>query len=99
MQHIIHDWDDERSLKILGNLRRALEGRKDGRVIIVDAIVRENSDPDMSKWLDLEMLLLPGGRERTRREWDELMAQAGFAITKAVPIALGKSVIEARLVV
>lgn len=97
MQHIIHDWDDERSLKILANCRKALEGSKEGRLIIVDAIVQENSDPDMSKWLDLEMLLLPGGRERTRREWDALMTQAGFTITKAVPIALGKSVIEVRL--
>jgi len=97
MQHIIHDWNDERSLKILGNCRRALEGRRDGRLIIVDAIVQENSEPDMSKWLDLEMLLMPGGRERTRREWDALFARAGFEITKAVPIAMGKSVIEARV--
>jgi hypothetical protein len=97
MQHIIHDWNDERSLKILGNVRKALKDRKDGRLIIVDCIVGEASGPDMSKWLDLEMLLMPGGRERTRKEWDTLMAQAGFEITKAVPIALGKAVIEARL--
>jgi len=97
MQHIIHDWDNERSLKILANCRKALEGRKDGRLIIVDAIVQENSGSDMSKWLDLEMLVLPGGRERTRREWDSLMSRAGFEITKTVPIAMAKNVIEARL--
>jgi len=97
MQHIIHDWNDERSLKLLGNLRNALEGGTKGRVIIVDCIVGEASGPDMSKWLDLEMLLMPGGRERTRAEWDSLMSRAGFEITKAVPIAMGKSVIEARL--
>ena len=51
----------------------------------------------MSKWLDLEMMLMPGGRERTRSEWDALMAQAGFAITQTEPIAMGKSVIEARV--
>jgi O-methyltransferase len=97
MQHIIHDWDDEKSLKILANVKKALEGRKDGRLIIVDAIVSEDSTPDMSKWLDLEMLLMPGGRERTRREWDSLFARAGFEITKTAPVAMSKSVIEARV--
>lgn len=97
MQHIIHDWDDEKSLKILGNVRKALEGRADGRLIIVDCIVEDASGPDMSKWLDLEMMLMPGGRERTRKEWDALMSKAGFEITKTVPIAMGKSVIEARV--
>lgn len=97
MQHIIHDWDDERSLKILGNCRRALEGRKDGRLLVVDSVVPENSDPHVSKWLDLEMLLMPGGRERTRGEWDALFAKAGFEITRIVPMQAAESVIEARL--
>ncbi len=97
MQHIIHDWDDERSLKILGNCRRALEGRKDGRLLIVDSVVPENSDPHMSKMLDLEMLLMPGGRERTRGEWDALFAKAGFEIARIVPMRAAESVIEARV--
>jgi len=98
LQHIIHDWADEPALKILGNLRRALDGRKDGRLLIADSVIEENSAPDSSKWLDLEMLLMPGGRERTKKEWHELLAQAGFEITRIVPTrGMGKSVIEARV--
>jgi hypothetical protein len=97
MQHIIHDWADEPALKILANCRRALEGRKDGRLIIVDAVVPETSEPHFSKLLDLEMLLMPGGRERTEREWRELFANAGFEITRIVPLQAAESVIEARV--
>lgn len=97
LQHIIHDWDDERSLKILANCRQALEGRKDGRVLIVDSVVPENSEPHPSKWLDLEMLLMPGGRERTDGEWRALFAKAGFEITRIVPMRAAESVIEAQI--
>src|ERR1700739_4637888 len=85
MQHIIHDWADEPALKILANCRRALEGRTDGRLIIVDAVVPETSEPQPSKILDLEMLLMPGGRERNGREWRVLLDKAGFEITRIVP--------------
>ena len=97
MQHIIHDWADEPALKILVNCRRALEGRKDGRLIIVDSVVPETSEPHFSKILDLEMLLMPGGRERTEREWRELFTKAGFEITQIVPMQAAESVIEARV--
>ena len=97
MQHIIHDWADDRALTILTNCRRALEGRKGGRLIIVDAVVPESPEPHFSKMLDLEMLLMPGGRERTEREWRELLGAAGFEITRIVPMKSSESVIEARL--
>jgi O-methyltransferase len=97
MQHILHDWNDERSLKILANCRRALEGCRDGRLIVVDSVVPENSQPHPSKWLDLEMLLMPGGRERTETEWRELFAKAGFEITRILPMKAAESLIEARV--
>jgi hypothetical protein len=107
MQHIIHDWADEPALKILANCRRALEGRKEdsrkqegqkaGRLIIVDAVVPETSEPHFSKMLDLEMLLMPGGRERTEREWRDLFSKAGFEITQIVSMQAAESVIEARI--
>ena len=97
MQHIIHDWDDEPALKILSNCRRALEGRPGGVLLIVDSVVPQNSEPHVSKWLDLEMLLMPGGRERTEPEWHELMNKAGFEITRIVPMKAPESVIEARV--
>ncbi len=97
MQHIIHDWDDERALKILANCRRALAGRPAGRLLIVDCVVPENSDPHLSKWLDIEMLLMPGGRERTEAEWRTLLAQAGLEIARIIPMQAAESLIEARL--
>jgi hypothetical protein len=95
LQHIIHDWDDEHALKILRNIRKALAGRKHGRVLIVDAVLPESSEPHPAKLLDLVMLTVPGGRERTEPEWRDLLAKAGFRISRIVPTKVGKSVIEA----
>lgn len=97
LQHIIHDWDDEHALQILKNLRHAMQGYAERRVIIVDCVLPENSEPHFGKLVDLEMLLMPGGRERTEREWRELFAKAGFQITRIVPTRSANSVIEARL--
>jgi hypothetical protein len=95
MQHIIHDWDDEHCLKILGNVKQALAGRDNGRLIVVDAVLPENSQPHPSKFLDLMMMVFPGGRERTESEWRALFAQAGFTITRIVPTKAPDSLIEA----
>lgn len=97
MQHIIHDWDDEPALKILGNCREALHGQKNGKLLVVDSVVPQGPEPHFSKLLDLEMLLMPGGRERTEREFHALFAKAGFEITRMVPTHRPDSVIEARL--
>jgi hypothetical protein len=96
MQHIIHDWDDEPALKILENCRRALDGAKNARLLVVDSVIPEGPEPHFAKMLDIEMLLMPGGRERTEREWRDLFARAGFEITRIVPTRAAESVIEAR---
>ncbi len=97
MQHIIHDWDDEPALKILGNCREALQGQKNGRLLVVDSVIPQTPQPHFGKLLDLEMLLMPGGRERTEPEFRTLFAKAGFEITRIVPTSRPDSVIEARL--
>lgn len=95
MQHIIHDWDDESALKILRNVRQALAPRANGRLIVVDIVLPEDSQPHPGKLLDLIMLMFPGGRERTEAEWRRLLDKAGFMITKIVSTNLADSVIEA----
>jgi O-methyltransferase/methyltransferase family protein len=95
LQHIIHDWDDEHALKILRNIRKALTDRNRGRLLVVDAVLPENSNPHPAKLLDLVMLTVPGGRERTEPEWHELCTKSGFKISRIVPTRVGKSVIEA----
>jgi hypothetical protein len=97
MQHIIHDWDDEPALKILGNCRQALQGRKNGKLLVVDSVIPQTPEPHFGKLLDLEMLLMPGGRERTEPEFRTLFAKAGFEITRIVPTSRPDSIIEARL--
>ncbi len=97
MQHIIHDWNDEPALKILGNVRQALTGRPHGRLVVVDMVLPEDSRPHPGKLLDLLMLMLPGGRERTESEWRALLAKAGFTITRIVPTKAADSVIEATI--
>jgi hypothetical protein len=97
MQHIIHDWADEPALKILGNCRQALQAHKKGKLLVVDSVIPETPEPHFGKLLDLEMLLMPGGRERTERELRALFAKAGFEITRIVPTRAPDSVIEARL--
>jgi hypothetical protein len=95
MQHILHDWSDELALKILGNARQALAGCPNGRLIIVDMVLPEDSKPHPGKLLDLLMLMFPGGRERTESEWRDLLARGSFRITRIVPTKAPDSVIEA----
>ena len=63
----------------------------------MDAVIPETSEPHPAKWLDLEMLMMPGGRERTEIEWRVLLGKAGFEITRMVPMKAAESVIEARI--
>jgi len=95
MKHIIHDWDDERCRTILRNIHHALAGVPNGRVILLESVVQTGNAPDFAKLIDMEMLLIPGGRERTADEFRTLFASAGFELTRIVPTASALSVIEA----
>jgi hypothetical protein len=92
MKHIIHDWDDERATKILKNINSAMS--ENGKVLIVEVVVPEGNEPHYSKLLDLEMLTSPGGLERTEQEYRELLAAAGFRLTRIVPTMTPFSIIE-----
>jgi hypothetical protein len=83
MKNIIHDWDDERATPILTNIRKAFEGRRDGRVILLEAVIPPGNQPDFGKLIDLEMLLMPGGRERTAEEFASLFEHAGFELARS----------------
>jgi hypothetical protein len=96
MRHIIHDWDDERSLTILGNVRRVIPPK--GKLLVVESVIRPGNDPDMAKLLDLAMLVIPGGKERTEAEYRELYSNAGFRLERIVPTKSPVSVIEGVLV-
>jgi SAM-dependent methyltransferase/biotin operon repressor len=94
MKHIVHDWDDERAVKILRNCRRAM--RPGGRVLIIDVVIGSRNSGQYGKLLDLEMLVLtPHGRERTQAEFTELLKQAGLKIKRVVPTSGYLSILEA----
>ncbi len=93
MKHILHDWNDDDSVRILRSCHRALPRR--GRVLVVEAVVPPPGQPGWAKLLDLEMLILtPRGRERTEQEYATLFAKGGFRLTRVVPTASPVSVVE-----
>jgi hypothetical protein len=94
MKHIVHDWDDERAVAILRNIRTAMGGKR-GRVILLESVLRPGNAPDFGKIIDLEMMVMPGGRERTADEFRGLFASAGFAMTRIIPTASPLSIVEA----
>ncbi|QFZ20804.1 methyltransferase [Saccharothrix syringae] len=93
LKNVLHDWDDEQCARILGNCRRAL--RPGGRVLVVDAVIPPGNEPDFSKLLDMSMLTLLPGRERTEPQFRDLFDRAGLRLTRVVRTAGVFSLIEA----
>ena len=94
MMRIIHDWDDDRSIAILKNLRRAAP--PESRLLLVEAVLSDDPKTDWGKITDVEMLVLTGGRERTGEEYRTLLAAAGFEMLRVIPTATSISLVEAR---
>jgi hypothetical protein len=86
---IIHDWDDERATAILRTIRAA--ARPGARILVTESVIPPGNEPEGAKWLDLLMLVLAGGRERTEAEWRALLEGAGFE-----PVRVESGLIEAR---
>jgi hypothetical protein len=95
MRGVMHDWSDDEALKILKNCREAI--RRDGRLLIVDSVLRPSNEPDFGKFRDLNMLvLLSGGRERTQAEFAELLAKAGFSLSSVILTSGMSSIVESH---
>jgi hypothetical protein len=100
LKYVIHDWDDERAVAVL---RRCRDAMAPGAVLLViEQVVPERLEPGAAARrvtrMDLQMLVLtPGGRERTEREFRSLLGEAGFELRAAVPTA-SFHVLEAVLV-
>jgi hypothetical protein len=96
MKHIIHDWEDERCIRLLQNCHHSMRG--DGRVICVDSVLPPmgNVVGTPAKLLDINMLVFIGGRERTENQWSHLYRTAGFEIRCITPIHdnFGTSIVE-----
>lgn len=93
LSQILHDWEDEQCLTILQHTRQVTP--KHGKLLVVELVIPPGNDPFFGKWLDLHMLAIPGGRERTEAEYSTLFRDAGFELTNMVPTPAGPSVVEA----
>jgi hypothetical protein len=94
MKWIIHDWDDEKSNTILRNCRNQMKAN--GKLILVDCVVPETDEPHFSKFIDLNMLVMTGGKERTEREFAQLLADAGLKLVRVIPTDQPFGIIEAE---
>lgn len=93
MKYIMHDWTDDQCARILGHCRRAMA--PGGRVLVVEHVIRPGNAPDWGKMLDINMLVLTGGRERTKDEFAALFARAGLRLRRVHKTEAAVSVVEA----
>ena len=82
MKHIIHDWDEESALVILNNIRSSI--LSNGALLLVEFVLPADERPHPGKLLDMEMLAVFGGQERTREEYSMLLARARFKLKKVM---------------
>lgn len=94
MCHTLHDWDDGPCAKILANCRRALP--LDGKLLIVEHLIPAHHGFSVAKLLDLEVLVIGGGKERTEAEYRDLLQEAGFELARVIPTPAGIAIIEAK---
>ena len=96
LMEVLHDWSDERATRILQAIRRAAS--PGAKLVVVETLVAEDATPDHGKVLDIIMLSVTGGRERTESQYAELLDANGFRIGGVVPTPTGYAVLEATAV-
>jgi hypothetical protein len=94
IMEVIHDWDDAASAKILTAVRRSAPAH--AKVLLIEAILPDDPAPSWPKMLDIVMLTI-GGRQRTQREYADLLTLSGFRFAREIDTRGGVSIIEAVL--
>lgn len=94
LKHIIHDWNDAKATQILKSVRAAIPAT--GKLLLVEMVVPPGFAPHFAHVLDLEMMVVCDGKERTEQEYRELLAGAGFKLTRIVPTEGPHGLIEAE---
>jgi hypothetical protein len=93
LKWIIHDWDDERAITIFRNCRKAM--RQKAKLLLIEAVIPLGNTPSFHKFMDLNMLVMTGGRERTEAEYRALLAAADLNLSKVIATQSEMSVLEA----
>jgi hypothetical protein len=94
VMEVIHDWGEAESVAILRAIRKAAP--PDARVLVIEAIVPSTPGPHWSKTLDIHMLTLLGGRQRTRREYEDLFRRAGLLLERVIDTGGDISILEGK---
>lgn len=105
MRHIIHNWNDEKSVQILCNVRKVVSNK--GKVLIIENVIPPPAEIDVTSWRDLSvsdksfavwwdlsMFASSDGAERTEEEFGDLLVKAGLKLTRVVPTSIDVSVVE-----
>jgi hypothetical protein len=92
LKAILHDWEDDAALAILRICRRAM--RPGRRLLVLERLIGSPNEQPETKFSDLNMMVMPGGQERTREEFAALFAAAGFRLVAVTPTGTRMSVIE-----
>jgi hypothetical protein len=92
LKNIIHDWNDAESRKILAVLHHAMNGR--GRLLLIEQIICAPNEACRAKTSDINMMVRNGGRNRTEKEYRNLLRTASFNVTRVIPTA-GPGIVEA----
>ncbi|MER5933990.1 methyltransferase [Streptomyces sp. NPDC002054] len=95
LKHIVHDWPEDQALEILRNVREAI-GSGGGKLLLMEMVPTPGNSPHSAKLIDLWLMLLVGGKERTPEQYADLLSRAGFALEKIHQTAAAISIIEAR---
>ncbi len=92
MKHIIHDWPDDVCINILKSCRAGVN--PGGKLLVVDEVILPGNDFAPGKFLDIQMMLFPGGMERTEKQFRDLLAASGWRLSRIIPTAAGISIVE-----
>ncbi|MEV0660652.1 methyltransferase [Actinomadura luteofluorescens] len=93
LKHIVHEWPEPQALEILRNVREAI--KDDGRLLLMEFVLPDGSEPHPGRLVDLWLMVLMGGKERTAAQYADLLARAGFRFERVVPTAAGVAIVEA----
>jgi len=93
LKKVVHDWDDARAIAILRGCRGAM--KPTSRILLLEPVIGEPNAPDFAKLLDLLMLVVTGGQERSEDAHRRLLAAAGLRLTRVIPTASTISIVEA----
>jgi hypothetical protein len=93
LSHIIHDWSEQQCLIILGNCYRAMS--PNSRLLIIEMVLSDGNAFHPGKMLDMTMLALTPGQERTEPQYRALLEKANFKLTRVIPTKSAVSIVEA----